>query len=200
VQRSVKTNGKWEKKEFNRPGVIDLYNTYMGGVDVSDQRSVAYARLMKGSVWYYKIFFYMIEVCVSNAHILHTRSQNHVSKRALEFRMQLISGLVQGKCFRKDTGLVQTPVPIPDIRFNRDHFHYPVSNETRSTCKVHVQKVKTIYSCAICGVRMCPEPCFQRYHTMQDYFFEDESRNGPRRLKEGRGRPYQRGRRRTLRN
>ena len=130
VQRTVKTNGKWEKKEFNRPGVIDVYNTYMGGIDVSDQRSVAYARLMKGSVWYYKIFFYMIEVCVSNAHILHTRSQNHVSKRALEFRMQLISGLVQGKCFRKDTGLVQTPVPIPDIRFNRDHFHYPVSNET----------------------------------------------------------------------
>ena len=57
VQRSVKVNGKWEKKQFFRPGVIDLYNTYMGGVDVSDQRTVAYARLMKGSVWYYKVFF-----------------------------------------------------------------------------------------------------------------------------------------------
>ena len=52
VQRLVKVNGKWEKKQFSRPGLVDLYNTYMGGVDVSDQRTVAYARLMKGSVWY----------------------------------------------------------------------------------------------------------------------------------------------------
>ena len=172
----------------------------MGGVDVSDQRTVAYARLMKGSVWYYKVFFYMIEVCVSNAHILHTKSQNHTSLRALQFRKELVSTLVQGKCFRRDAGFMPTPVALPDIRFNRDHFHYPVSNDTRSTCKVHIQNVKTIYSCAICGVRMCPEPCFQRYHTLQHYYYDDESRDGPRRLKEARGRPYQRGRGRSLRN
>ena len=200
VERSVKVNGKWEKKQFPRPGIIDLYNTCMGGVDVSDQRTVAYARLMKGSVWYYKVFFYMIEVCISNAHILHTKSQNHTSLRALRFRKELVSTLVQGKCFRRDAGFMPTPVALPDIRFNRDHFHYPVSNDTRSTCKVHIQNVKTIYSCAICGVRMCPEPCFQRYHTLQHYYYDDESRDGPRRLKEARGRPYQRGRRRSLRN
>ena len=40
VQRSVKVNGKWEKKQFRRPSVTDLYNTYMGGVDVSDQCSI----------------------------------------------------------------------------------------------------------------------------------------------------------------
>ena len=58
VQRSVKESGHWQKKDFTRPSVIDLYNTYMGGVDVSDQRTVAYARLMKGVVWYYKVFFF----------------------------------------------------------------------------------------------------------------------------------------------
>ena len=145
MQRSVKANGKWEKKEFHRPGLIDLYNTFMGDVDVSDQRTVAYARLLKGAVWYYKVFFfYMIEVCVSNAHILHTKFSNHSNKRALEFREELVSALVQGKCFRNDTGFVQAPVAIPDIRFNQDHFHYPVINDTLPTCKVHVQKVKTI--------------------------------------------------------
>ena len=201
VQRSVKVKGKWEKKEFPRPGLIDLCNTFMGGVDVSEQRTIAYARLMKGAVWYYKVFiFYIIEVCVSNAHILNTKFPNHSSKRALEFREELVSALVRGKCFQKDTGFVQAPVAIPDIRFNRDHFHYPVINDTRSTCKVHLQKVKTIYSCAIFGVRMCPVPCFERYHTLQNYVYDDESRDGPRPLKEGRGRPYQRGRRRSLRN
>ena len=57
VQRSVKESGHWQKKDFTRPGVIDLCNTYKGGVDVSDQSTVACARLMKGVAWYYKVFF-----------------------------------------------------------------------------------------------------------------------------------------------
>ena len=47
-------------RDFTRPGLVDLFNTYMGGVDGSDQRAVAYARAMKGLVWYYKVFFYMV--------------------------------------------------------------------------------------------------------------------------------------------
>lgn len=53
---------------------MDLSNTFMGDVDVSDQRAVAYARQMKGKDWYYKIFFHMVELCVSNAQLLHTKS------------------------------------------------------------------------------------------------------------------------------
>jgi len=109
VQRSVKVNGTWEKRDFAHPGVIGH------GVDVSDQRAVAYARLMRGVVWYYKVFFYMVEVCLSNAHILHCKSPDHASITSLEFRKSVIKVLVQGKCFRSDTGLPQIPVPIPDI-------------------------------------------------------------------------------------
>ena len=125
---------------------------------------------------------------VSNAHILHTKYQNHASLRVLQFRKELVSTLVQGKCFQRVTGFMLTPVAIRDIRFNRDHFHYPVSNDTSSTCKVHIHKVNTIYSCGICRVRTCPVPCFQRYHAMQDYYYDDESRDGPCRVKETRGR------------
>ena len=200
VERSIKVNGRWEKKDFARPGVVHLYNTYMSGVDLSDQRVVSYARLMKGVVWYYKVFFYMLEVCLSNAHILHTKSPDHASITSLEFRKSVINSLVEGKCFRRDIGLYPIAAAIPHIRFNRDHFHPLISHGTRSTCKVHIQEVKTTYTCAICGVRMCPEPCFLRYHTLQDYYFDDDRYNGPRRLKEGEGRPFQRGRKRALRN
>ena len=31
VQQSVKAKGRWERKEFPRPGLIDHYNTFMGG-------------------------------------------------------------------------------------------------------------------------------------------------------------------------
>ena len=91
VERSTKVNGHWVKQNFARPGLISLYNTYMGGVDVSDQRVSSYGRLMKGSVWYYKIFFYLIEVCISNAHILERKSPNHTTRTALDFRKSLIS-------------------------------------------------------------------------------------------------------------
>ena len=60
VQGSVNlVNGTWEKRDFARRGVINLYKcTNMGGADLSDQRAIAYPRLMRGLVWYFKVFFY----------------------------------------------------------------------------------------------------------------------------------------------
>ena len=200
IQRSVKVSGTWEKRDFGRPGVIDMYNTYMGGVDFSDQKAVSYARLMRGVVWYFKVFFYMLEVSLSNAHILHSKSPDHVSITSFSFRKSGVKALVEGKCYRRDAGLPQIPVAVPEIRFNHDDFHYLISHDTKSTCKVHIQDMKTSYTCAICGVRMCIEPCFKRFHTMQDYYFDDSHYGGSRRLKEGGGRPFRRGRRRALRN
>ena len=44
------------KQKFARPGMVSLCNAFMGGVDICDQRTSLYARLMRGAVWYYKIF------------------------------------------------------------------------------------------------------------------------------------------------
>ncbi|XP_015748429.1 PREDICTED: piggyBac transposable element-derived protein 4-like [Acropora digitifera] len=143
VERSVRVNVEWEKKQFPRPESYQSESTAV-------QKGVGQ----------------------------HISSRQVLSKR----------------CW------IHAKPCCSDITFNCDHFHYPVSKDTRSTSKVHIQNVKTIYSCAICDVRMCPEPCFQRYHTLQHYYYDDESQDGPHRLKEARGRPYQRGRRRSLRN
>ena len=35
----------------------------MGDVHVSDQRTITYVRLIKGSVWYYIVLFHMIDTC-----------------------------------------------------------------------------------------------------------------------------------------
>ena len=166
----------------------------MGGVDLSDQRAVSYARLMRGVVWYFKVFFYMLEECLSNAHIVHSKSPDHASMTSFNFRKSVVKALVEGKCFRRDARLPQIPVAIPEIRFNRDHFHYLISHETRSTCKVHIQEVKPSYTCAICGVIMCIEPSLTKFHTMHDNYFDDSRYGGSRRLKGG-GRPFHRGRR-----
>ena len=46
VERSVKVKGHWVKQNFAWPGMVSLYNAYMGGVNVSDQRVSSFARLM----------------------------------------------------------------------------------------------------------------------------------------------------------
>ena len=64
-------------------------------------------------------------------------------------------------------------------------------------CKVPIQEVKTVYTCAICGVNTCPETCFKRYDIIGLLRSHDDNRyNGSRRLKEGGVRPFQRDRRR----
>lgn len=188
VERSVKVGNKWQKTAVSQPSVISDYNQNMGGVDLSDQRVTTYARLMKGSVWYYKIFFYLLELSISNAQILMAKSFRNAPKM-LAFRKAVVEQLVNGRTFRLTERDPEPAAPIPHFRFNRDHFHYPTAHSNRLACKVHIQRVDTQYSCAVCGVRMCPHPCFMRYHTMEDYYFNDESRQGPRRLSEPRGRP-----------
>ena len=63
----------------------------MGGVDLSDERAVAYARLMRGVVWHFKVFFHMLEVCISNAHVLHCKSPDDASIFSLEFRKSVLN-------------------------------------------------------------------------------------------------------------
>jgi len=114
-------------------------------------------------------------VCISNAHILERKSPNHTTRTVLDFRKSLISDLIEGNSFRRDTQM--QPPPAPEIRFNQEHFHHLKRSDKRSTCRFHTRRVHTFYSCAVCGIHMCP-----------------------RRLKEGRGRPRDWGRGRVLQN
>ena len=71
VERRLRSEGQWQTKNFTQPKLIKLYNSNMGGVDLGDQRIATCSRLMKGNIWYYKIFFHMLEVAVLNAHIMY---------------------------------------------------------------------------------------------------------------------------------
>ena len=175
VERSVKVDNKRQKKVVNQPSVIYSYNQNMVGVDLFDQRVTTYSRLMKGSVWYFKKIFYLLELSMSNAQIIMAKSFGNDAPAMLEFRKNVVKELVNGKTFRLTQGNPVPAAPIPQFRFNREYFHYPIANNSWLACKVHIQRVDTNYSCAVCGVSMCPHPCFYRYHTMVDYLFNDES-------------------------
>ena len=81
ITRSVKERGKWTQKEVQRPSVIELYNQYMGNVDLAYQR-----------VWYRKLFFYLLEIAIMDAFLLEQKSPHNnppvttKSPRMLVFR------------------------------------------------------------------------------------------------------------------
>jgi len=99
VERSVKEGNKWQKAAINQPSVISDYNQNMGGVGLSDQRLTTYPRLMKVTVWYYKIFFYLLELSIPNAQIRMAESFRNAPKM-LQFRKAVVEQLVNGRTFR----------------------------------------------------------------------------------------------------
>jgi len=122
---------------------------------------------MKGNIWYYEIFFYILELVVSNAQILMSKFTDAPSM--LQFRLNLVEQLANARTFRRTERCAQSLEPIPHFHLIRDHFHYPIAIESRLKCKVHIQRVDTQYACAVSGVSICPDFCFHYYHTMIDY-------------------------------
>ena len=99
------------------------------------------------------------ELSILNAQILMAKSFRNAPKM-LQFRKAVVEQLVNGRTFHLTEQNAEPVAPIPHFRFNRDNFHCPISNNSRLACKVHIQWIDTQYSCAICGVHMCPDPCF----------------------------------------
>ena len=123
-----------------------MYNAHMGVVDLGDQRMATCSRLMKGSVWYYKIFFHMFEVAVLSAHIMY-QNAGHQSITLGQFKEKLVEQLIGGLCFWQDNMELARSGILQDTRFNHTQFHYHVETETRRNCKVHIQRVGTSYQC-----------------------------------------------------
>ena len=107
----------------------------MGGVDLSDQMVTSYICLMKGSVWYHKIFFFLLDLSISNAQILMAKSFRDAPKM-LQLRKAVLEQLVDGKTFRLTDRNPESTAPIPHFHLNQDYFHYPISNSNRLACKL----------------------------------------------------------------
>ena len=104
IERRVKTRGQWQRQNIAQPQLIKLYNSHMGGVDLGDQRIATCCRLMKGNIWYYKIFFHMLEVAVLNAHIMYRRA-GHPRVTLVKFKENLVRELIGGNAFDGTTFL-----------------------------------------------------------------------------------------------
>jgi len=120
-----KENGTWQEKEFGCPAAIKMYNEFIGGVDLADQRIATYKKHFKTSTWNLALFYHCLEQSCLIAFIVEQATPAYVKLKhtQLQFCQDLAKQLVGGKSYLKKTCNPSTPVP-PEKRFDKSQLHH----------------------------------------------------------------------------
>lgn len=75
-----------------KPTVVVDYNNHMSGIDRADQMMSYYSMPRKCMLWYVKVFFHLVDICLWNSNYLYNLQVSKTSH--LEFRRHIISYLL----------------------------------------------------------------------------------------------------------
>lgn len=174
-----------------KPNMVINYNKYMGGVDRSDQMISYTNNIVKSFKWWKKVIFHLLAIAVLDSYILF-KSDNPTSNITHRtFRRKLVTELIENNPTQLNVR-VGRPVKAPQQLARLSGRHFPskikgtgkkgnisrlckVCNEAeRNNADLSANKRRrpgheTRYECKDCNVSLCLEPCFQIYHTCQEY-------------------------------
>ena len=105
----------WDRQEnkeieISCPSVIAEYNTYIGGVDLSDMIISLYHTKFKTKIWYLKIMAHCVDICKVKAWLIYQRycSQKEIPKYKqlcfLKFVYQIASALIRARAVVNQVG------------------------------------------------------------------------------------------------
>ena len=151
------------------PQSVQLYNKYMGGVDMADQLRKTYSCRRRSRKWWLPLFYFLVDISVVNSYILH-RNTPHLTKLTLkEFILDLASELMSNDNIRKHPAHSSLEA-LPSARFCGRHF--PSRSEKKRQCTICSKdgiRRRVVYCCLECDpqgpVFLCAEPCFRLFHT-----------------------------------
>lgn len=138
--------------------VVKSYNNNMGGVDLNDQMRGYYMTGRKSKKWWRCLLWFLVDICIVNAHILEKLSRRHTNRTQLAFRLDLVKNLVGDFSARR--------LSASSSRIEGGHWPIPY---TKGRCKRCLKRRKVTWcrmACELCDKRICLE-CF-RNHTAQD--------------------------------
>ena len=164
----------------DKPVVIDTYNKHMNGVDIMDQYGVSYPFVRKTLKWWRKVFFWLLDVSVTNSYVLYRDSVQRPLTH-VEFRRRLVDSLA--------TRYLSSIPPRPRVGRPRKRSRSE-SDPERLNGRLHLlgkreqprecvvcsnpssgERKRTSFFCKTCTERpsLCPTSCFEAYHTKQHY-------------------------------
>lgn len=167
----LSSNSEHSLLDTGKPKVIDDFNKNMGGVDLNDQLCMYYKAGRPSHKWWRYVFFFLLNVSVTNAWILFKESGRGNGYTHVKFCMDLAEKLRNNFTSR----IYRTPELPAELVLERVNGHDLVRIEGRSrTCKVCLRKgIKTVrgyrkessYECEQCKAALCRRPCFFDFHT-----------------------------------
>ena len=163
-----------------RPIVINNYNTFMGGVDKSDQYRSYYSVRRAGKKWWRYIMWFFRNLAVVNSYIVFKKSAHDPpvpnGYDQLTFRADVAKGLRNGFTSRKQRhGRKGRSINTLDVSVHSMGHHKLVRIKGRkricrfcSSSGVKTpagRSVETSYRCEFCDIPLCRvKGCFGRFH------------------------------------
>ena len=175
-----------------KPTCIVEYSRHMGGVDLSDQLQQYYGQgvFRKTNKYWKKLFFYLINLMITNAFILHKKYGENRAMSHNSFRMSIVKALLEeaddaptpAKRGRKSNDppprrLTErhfpSKIPIPpESTRTRIPLHDCVACNVPRQERIGYRRRQTSFECASCQVALCVPDCFTRYHTLLNFHVE----------------------------
>ncbi|KAF8788874.1 hypothetical protein HNY73_006868 [Argiope bruennichi] len=92
------------KAEVPCPKAVAVYNDVMGGVDRFDQRKEKYQIGRRSAKWWYRLFYFIIEIAIINSFILWQVNKRNRRLDPLAFRIASACKLIDGYSSKKRKG------------------------------------------------------------------------------------------------
>lgn len=146
------------RKNISSPEPVRMYNSFMGGVDLADQKRNLYSCSRKSMKWWFRLFYFCLDIAIVNSHILYGLDYRHVDQK--RFRILLFSHLMSFYNARRILLAPRSPITL--LR-SSDH-HADRAAEPRQ-CRLCVGRKRTRTVCRECGVHLCRQHCFSTWHS-----------------------------------
>jgi len=135
-------------------------NAYMGGIDRGDQLHGYYNCHTKSRKFYKYIFYFLLDVTITNAYILYKHYSPHSKIKVKEFRLKLGTELIGEYCSRRRPGRTSSAIVLLPLR------HFPIKLQSESQpnkkprgrcahCSKSHQWTDTSWFCHECNVWLC---------------------------------------------
>ncbi len=168
-----------------KPKLIVDYIHYMGGVDLTDQLQQYYSIFRKTNKYWRKLFFYLLNMLLTNAFVLNKQFGADSKLTQYDFRMAIVQALLgeaEDVVFPSHRG--RKSKVAPPRRLTERHFPALIPHAAGKkkrplrdcvACngpkkdRVGFSRGQSSYECRECQVTLCMPDCFREYHTKQDY-------------------------------